>query len=327
MNRSLRLLVAVALSAVSLVGCTGKYVRETNDVPVVSTPERIARGQYVVDHLAACGACHTSRASLMEGESAEGYLAGGNILSDQGMRLWVPNLTPDTETGLGRWTDDQILRGIREGVSADGSLQVPLMPYHSYRFMSDEDAESVVAFLRSVPPVKQTKPRIENELPFAPGFARSMGLLHEKPVRHVPTPDLSTPLQRGEYVMKMGHCWQCHSLGKTGPKDFDDDEFMAGADLPIDIGLGKVWASNLTPHEKTGLGGSSAEVLAESLRTGTMKNGKQMSPPMSWFVPHLSGLAPEDMEALVAYLKALPPVEKAVPPRELNADGKKLVGE
>lgn len=313
-----------------LTACTGKYVRPTTSESVQATPQRLARGQYIVDHLSSCGACHTERKSglAFDAERADGgYLAGGNVLSDESFALWVPNITGDAETGVGKWSDDELMRAIRDGVKPDGSFMFPVMPYPDYRFMSDEDVRAVVAYLRSVPKVRQTRKRVDNDIPFMAKVGIGMGMVQHDPAQGVPPPPAKDPVKRGEYLAHLGHCQSCHALGTTGPRDPDDDEYMAGSSKPFDTpGLGKVWAPNLTPDAETGLGRYSAEQIADALRSGKRLDGKPMAYPMSSFIPHLSGMTEADMQDLVAWLQSLKPVKHQVPPRELLPEGQKRYG-
>jgi len=313
-----------------LAACTGKYVRPTTSETVQATPARLARGEYIVDHLASCGACHTQRKSglAFDAERADGgYLAGGNVLSDASFALWVPNLTGDLETGLGKWTDDQLMRAIRDGVRPDGSFMFPVMPYPDYRFISDEDVRAIVAYLRSVPKVHQTRTPIHNDLPFLAKVGIGMGMVQHAPAKDVPPPPANDPLKRGEYLAHLGHCQSCHALGTTGPRAPDDEAFMDGSDKPFDTpGIGKVWAPNLTPDPETGLGRYSAEQVEASLRSGKRLDGKPMAYPMSSFIPHLSGMSEEDLAALVSWLRSLKPVKHQVPPRALLSEGQKRYG-
>ena len=128
----LLLLLAMGSAASGLGGCRGKYIRATTSDKFEPTAERLQRGQYLVNQVMACGACHTSRATgnpLMEGEQTDLFLAGGNTYSDRAGTTYVPNITPDVETGIGGWTDDEILRAVRDGVAKDGHFLLPILPH------------------------------------------------------------------------------------------------------------------------------------------------------------------------------------------------------
>jgi mono/diheme cytochrome c family protein len=311
---------ALSLGLLLVVGCSGKYVRPTTAEVVQSTPDRLARGSYLVNQAMSCGACHSTRDSMLSGERADLYLAGSVFdLPSEGWKFWVPNLTPDVETGLGGWSDDEIMRAIRDGVGKDGRLLIPLMPFSSYQHLADEDLRAIVAYLRSVPPIKHARTMGENELGFFVEFMLNRGVMHHKPTRDVPPPNRGDKLKYGEYVMRLGHCWECHSMGGMGPRDKDEKGFLSGSDRPDERkGVGKVYFRNLTPDVETGLGKYSAEQIKAAIRAGNRLDGKPMAMPMNWFSPHISGLTDEDLDALVAYLKSVPPYANKIPERQLE---------
>jgi hypothetical protein len=126
------------------------------------TPQRLERGRYLASSLLGCMDCHSVRDRTKPGARiVNGMMGAGDIIPVKGMpgRLVAPNLTPDPETGVGDWTDDQLARATREGVGHDGRALFPLMPYPSYRRLSDEDLASVIVFLRSLPPVRHPLPK------------------------------------------------------------------------------------------------------------------------------------------------------------------------
>jgi mono/diheme cytochrome c family protein len=324
MNRPLVLLVTL------VAACTGKYIRPTQPQPVTASPELLARGNYLVNSVSSCGACHTPRvgSTWLGGERTDAFLAGGPIFDapDDGFRLAAPNISQDKETGIGAWTDDEILRAIRDGVTHDGRLMAPPMPFTAWQIMSDDDARAIVAYLRTTPAVKNTVNRNENKIPFMFKVATSLGAIHHKPAENVKTPDRADKKAYGAYLAKLGVCWECHSLGKTGPTD-DEDRLMAGSRMALaEPVYGKVWARNLTPDKETGLGNYTAEQIKQALKSGKRLDGKVMAPPMSVFVPHLSTWSEEDLDALVVYLQSLKPIKYKVPEPELTPAAQKLVG-
>lgn len=311
----------ISLLALTAIGCSSSYVRPTSQERVRSLPERVARGSYLVNQAMSCGACHTTRegAFALTGERADMYLAGNVLeLPKNGIKVWIPNLTSDVETGLGGWSDDEIMRAIRDGVGQDGHLMFPLMPFSSFRYVSDEDLRAIVAYLRSVPPVKHKRPFAENQLGFVLGFLVDRGVMHHEPAHDVPQPNRRDQLKYGEYVMRLGFCWECHSRTSRAPRDVGQEGFLSGWPGPLELpGVGKVYMRNLTPDRETGLGKYDAARITRALRDGRRLDGKHLAPPMSYFTPHLSGLTDEDLAALVAFLKSVPPVKNQVPEREL----------
>lgn len=322
-------------AALAVAGCTGKYIRETTADKIDATPERLARGAYIVNNIGACGGCHTTRdgATKMEdfvtmGESTTGYLAGGNDFVIEGMgQFTIPNLTPDMETGIGGWTDDEIMRAVRDGVNRHGDLMFPMMPFNQYQHMSDEDVKSIVAYLRSVPAIKQPKPRLETDVGFMGNLMLgTFGVAHHVAVKSVPQPDMTDKIAYGKYVMRLGHCAECHSSSSMQPRAEDDPLYMGGdveADPILENIVGKIYMRNLTPDVETGLGKYTAEQIKTAIRTSKRLDGKMMAPPMSIFVPHYSTASDEDLDALVAYLKSLKPAKNAIPERALNPEWEK----
>jgi mono/diheme cytochrome c family protein len=311
------------LAVLCVAGCHGKYVRPVSDEPIAPEPARLQRGSYLVNNVLFCGACHTSREHgnlLTESERTDAYLGGGNVYDDKGMGvIWIPNITPDVETGIGAWKDDEILRVLRDGVAKDGHFLVPLMPFGAYQYLSDDDARAVVAYLRTVPPYRQAKPRQENKLGFMTKLMfKTIGVQMHKPIAGVTAPDRANKHEYGHYLMRVAACGDCHSLTEKGPRPETDPLAFAGSDVPFeDPGLGKVYASNISSDPETGLGRYDAVAVKQALRNGTRLDGKKFAPPMSILMPHISGMTDEDMDALVAYMKTLPAAKRKQPERQL----------
>jgi mono/diheme cytochrome c family protein len=317
-------LLPLVLAVAGGAGCHGRYIRPVTDEKLAPEPTRLARGTYLVNNVLFCGACHTTRDNgniLTEPERTDAFLGGGNVYTDKGFgTIWIPNITPDPETGVGNWTDDELLRVLRDGVGKDGSLLIPLMPFEFYQHLSDDDARAVVAYLRTVPPYHQPKPRQDNKL----GFTQKMlfklvGVQMHKPVAGVLPVDKTNKHEYGHYIARISLCGDCHSLSEKGPRPETDPLAYAGSDVPFeDPELGKVYARNLTADSETGIGRYDAAALKQALRNGTRLDGKKLASPMSILIPHLSGMSDEDLDALVGYLKTLPPAKHAVPERQLT---------
>jgi mono/diheme cytochrome c family protein len=331
--RAPRFALGLWVGALLALGCHGKFVRPVSDAPIERTPERLQRGSYLVNQVMLCPGCHTTRTNgdvLVEPERTDAFLGGGNTYVERALgSLWIPNLTPDLETGLGAWTDDEILRAIRDGVSRDGHFLIPLMPFFSYQHLSDEDARAVVAYLRSIPPYKQPKPREENKVPFmGKVLFRVVGVQMHKPVADVQAPDRSDKIAYGHYLVRIAVCTECHSLTSKGPRPETDPLYLAGSEQPFDDpALGQTYPRNLTPDPETGLGNYDASAIKQALRSGRRLDGKRMASPMSIVIPHISGLTEDDLDAVVAYLKSIPAAKHKIPDRNLVADLRKELGD
>jgi mono/diheme cytochrome c family protein len=322
-----RLAFPLLLAAAS--ACTGKYIRPTTAEKINATPEMVARGQYLVNQVSGCPACHTPRVdgSWLNGNRTDAYLAGGQRFEDKenGFGLTTPNITPDVETGIGGWSDDEIRRAIRDGVAKGDKLLFPPMPFSSFQFMSDDDVNSIVAYLRTVPPVKN---KVDRTYDMGGGikFAVKMGLVHHKPAMNVPPPDKTNKVAYGRYIaIGASICTDCHSLTDKGPNN--EKNLFGGSQVPLaEVGTGKVWARNLTPDMETGLGKYSADQIKAALRNGVRLDGKKMAVPMALVIPFTSGMAEEDLDALIAYLKSIPPISHKVPDYEIPPDVKAKEG-
>jgi mono/diheme cytochrome c family protein len=298
------------------LGCRLMYTRPTDDTLVAE-----GDGRDLVVRRANCVACHDPAE-----EAAEKPLSGGKVLQDsrEGFTINVPNITPDEETGIGAWTDDQIMRAIRDGVRHDGEMLSPVHPYESYRYMSDEDVSALVVYLRYLPKVK--RPRQENKIPWQMKLALSTGATMHEPAMNVKAPDPSKPVEFGKYLAYLGNCWGCHSRGISRQLTERDRDYMGGSKVPFaDPLVGEVWASNLTPHKKTGLGSYTDEQILKAFFAATRLDGEPMVTSMEAFHKYQGDL--EDGKALVAFLRSLTPVEHQVPPRKLKPQEQKRLSE
>src|SRR5580765_4921445 len=170
-------IVLMAVIVVLIVGISltigwrpfiGPRARPTTARKFEVTPERIERGKYIFTALSACQVCHSQHDYTKHGNPViPGTEGAGQVIPFRGLpgRVVAPNITPDPETGAGRWTDDQLARAIREGIGHDDRTLFPLMPYGEYRALSDEDLESLVVFLRTLPPVRHELPKTEIDFP------------------------------------------------------------------------------------------------------------------------------------------------------------------
>jgi mono/diheme cytochrome c family protein len=320
MQTRIRTTLFMAAVVLLAVACTGKFIRKTTDYHVSSSAEVIARGKYIVDGPAACGGCHTPRVGgddLAE-ERPDAYLAGGQRFKDTraGYNLLMPQ--------IGSWSDDQIRRAIRDGVDKEGHFLNPLMPYGSYEKMSDADVDAVVAYLRSIPPIKRAVD-VVHQKNGAAGFAMMMGMVQHKPAENVAAPSATDKVAQGRYVANgLGFCWACHSLTGTGPKESNN---FAGSTVAFtEPSTGKVWARNLTPDPDTGIGKYTDDQLKDSIKNSHLLDGGKIARPMSFYSAHYAKISDADLDAMVAYFRSLPPAKHKVPARELTGPAKTALG-
>jgi mono/diheme cytochrome c family protein len=252
----------------------------------------VERGRYIVEVIGACGNCHTPQGP--DGPDQSRHLAGGMRIDERGMIAVPSNITPDPETGIGAWSDAEIIRAIREGVMPDVRVLGPPMPFGLYRDISDGDARAIVAYLRSVEPVRNTTEPSRYEFPLPESWG--------PPVGEVPEPDRSDKVAYGAYLAgPLGHCMECHSTpNAAGVPDLENA--LGAGGLVFEGPWGVSAAPNITP---TALSGRSDDEIKQIITTGVRADGSRLRPPMGFgYYAHLTD---EDLDAIVAYLRSLPP--------------------
>jgi mono/diheme cytochrome c family protein len=272
---------------------------------VAAASDEVARGEYLAT-AAGCANCHT------DSEHNGRPYAGGLALATPFGTFYSPNITPDPETGIGRWTDAQFLRALREGVRPDGANYFPVFPYTSFTGIVDEDARAIKAYLFSLPPARQANRRHDVSFPFSWRFVQNFWKLlffSEGPFR--PAPDRPAAYNRGAYLANaLAHCPECHT-----PRNWlgamESDRFLAGAPPPV---KGAKSAPNITSDTETGIGNWSEDDILGVLTDGHTPNFDEVGAPMSEVVKDTARLTEEDRRAIAAYLKSVP--AKASPGRK-----------
>ena len=255
---------------------------------------QLERGRYLVETVAGCGNCHTPKGA--NGPLPGKKFAGGDVIKHEDFTAVVPNITSDRETGIGNWTDDQILTALREGRRPDGSLIGLAMPFQSYRNLADEDVKAIIAYLRTVPAVyNQNAVKSHYDKPFPVSWG--------PPVGHVEAPSKDDRVAYGGYLAgPVARCMDCHTERKPG----GPTKLGAGG-KPFFGPWGISVSANLTPDKSTGLGDWTDAEIERAIRSGIARDGRKLSPPMPFAAyEHLSA---DDMAALIAYLRSLPAVE------------------
>lgn len=260
-----------------------------------SSETLLERGTYLINGIVACGNCHTPQTPTGPAPGME--LAGGFLIEEPAFTAYAPNITQDKETGIGAWTDAQIIKAIREGIRPDGSVIGPPMPIGLYRNMSDADVKAIVAYLRTVPPVRNAVPRTVYRIPLPPGYGPPVTQVAEVPRNSIEN--------YGAYLAgPLGHCIECHTpLGKNGVPDFKNRLGAGGNSFPGPWGVSV--AANITPHPDGNAGGYTDAQLKTVITTGVRPDGSRLLPPMG--VYYYKNINDADMEALVAYLRTLKP--------------------
>lgn len=275
-------------------------------IPKGSPAPDAKRGAYMFN-AGGCASCHTRKGG--------GALAGGDALTTPYGTFIAPNITPDLETGIGRWTERDFLRAMRVGVSPTGRHYYPSFPYSSYTNLTLSDLRDMWAYLRSVKPVSAVSKTHRLDFPW--GFRPGIGLWKVIWFRTGPFKkhaDRSAAWNRGAYlVLGATHCAECHT-----PRNFagalEKSDWMAGTSQGPD---GKP-VPNITPH-KDGIGNWSAQDMVFFLKSGMLPSGDATGGEMGKVIDHTSKLTDQDLAAIAGYLRS-------VPPRPERAKGKATAG-
>ena len=258
----------------------------------------LERGTYLMKGIVACGNCHTAKGGPM----AQHELAGGFQMKEGPIDAVTPNLTPDKETGIGNWTDAQLMVAIRDGKRPDGSLIGPPMPYDMYRGLSDRDTKAIIAYLRSLKPVKNATRKSVYQMPLPPAYG--------PPVGSIPDVSRTDKVAYGAYLAgPLGHCMECHTPMTKPP--FRDYKTKMGAGGFIFRGpWGESVAANITPDKETGLGNWTDAQIKAAITNGVRPDGTKLRPPMAF--EYYKNISEEDLGAIVAYLRSLKPIRNEV---------------
>jgi mono/diheme cytochrome c family protein len=264
------------------------------------TDALVARGTYLVNGPAACANCHTPRApdfSMMPGMD----FAGGFHLVDPAFDVYTANITPDKETGIGDWTDEQIITAIREGKDNKGKIIFPPMPVPTYNNMSDDDVKAIVAFLHTLKPIHNEVPESKWNIP-----QQAM-----PPAKGLPAPPMTDKVAYGRYIATaIAHCFECHTTpGPNGAPDFEHGLGAGGMEITLAPGM-TIKVANITSDPDTGLGKWSDDDIKKALTEGVTPTGVHLSPPMPF--PFFKNMTPEDLDAVVAFVRTIPPIKNQV---------------
>jgi mono/diheme cytochrome c family protein len=253
----------------------------------------VERGEYLAK-AADCMVCHTT-------QGGKEYAGGLGFKLPFGT-LYSTNITPDKETGIGNYSDQDFLNAVQRGKRHDGARLYPAMPYASYTYMTDADALAIKAYLFSLPPVRAAAPANTLAFPFNQRWGMIFwSALFNPDTRYMPDTSKSPEWNRGAYLVEaLAHCGECHT-----PRNLafalDNRKKFGGA---VTAG----WrAYNISSDKATGIGGWSDDDVASYLSTGHAKGHGTASGPMGEAVDHsLSRMAPEDIRAIVTYLRSVP---------------------
>lgn len=318
MKKILKISGIIFLILLVVVAASGIYVKtvlpDTGPAPQLTidrTPERIERGKYLANHVTVCMDCHSTRATdLFSGPLLPGNFGGGGEKFDKSMgfpgNFYSRNITP---YGLGSWTDGEIFRAVTTGVNKEGKALFPVMPYHAYGQIDSEDVYSIIAYLRTLEPVKNDPPASEADFPVS--FIINTMPSAASPGKRPADSDL---VAKGKYLATAAACVECHSKMDKGAK-VPGSEYGGGMEFGSPAGI--VRSPNITSDKKTGIGQWTEETFvrrfkayADSGYTPHRVGPKDMNTPMPWMM--YAGMKEDDLKAIFAYLQSLSPIEHQV---------------
>ena len=293
--------IAVAAVIVILVAAAALYVLRPGTLPprvgardTSATTETINRGEYLA-RAGDCVACHTAP----NGQQ----FAGARPMPTPFGSLFAPNITPDEEMGIGRWTSDDFYRMMHTGLSRDGTLLYPAMPFASYTKVTRADSDAIYAYLMSVPPVKQANRPHELRFPFNNrDLLLGWRTLYFKEGEYLPDPAQTAQWNRGAYLVQgLGHCAMCHTAINALGGSSESKAFEGGM-----IPNQNWYAPSLTSNREAGLGNWEIKDIADMLQAGASRRGTVYGPMAEVVYNSLQYLSDDDVQAMAVYLKALP---------------------
>jgi mono/diheme cytochrome c family protein len=307
--------VALLAGAVTWLSVRKPESRPASTEKVQASAAQLQRGEYLVEHVSDCLGCHSDHVETFGFPVKPGSEGQGGFIFDK--KLGFPgvvaaqNITPDPEFGLGKWTDGEIIRAFREGVDRNGDALFPMMPYQHLRSMSDEDAKSIVAYLRTLKPIRNTVPAKHIDFPvnlfvkFAP-----------KPVDGVvKSPDPHEGVAYGKYLTTISGCYECHTPHDDHNALVAEKAFSGGWEMRGP--WGRNFTANLTPAPGTYIASATKVEFISRFKAFASLNAitsPQTPAGHNTIMPWLAfaGMTENDLGAIYDYLKTVKPIENKV---------------
>jgi mono/diheme cytochrome c family protein len=283
------------------VGASAAFILAGSFCASASAQTPVERGSYLVNSIGACGNCHGRDASG-KGVYTNNTLAGGFVFDEIEPDLGhviAPNITPDKDTGIGKWSEADIVMALRNGKRPDGSIIGPPMPIPVYGQLSDQDATAIAVYLLSAKPVKNSVEKSKYKIPLQPNYGPT--------VTHVESPSPADKVAYGGYLVDLGHCVLCHTpAGKDKPFNMDL-AFAGGRPFPAFSGVPATVSRNITSDPEHGIGKWTDAQIKIAITKGIEPNGNKLTGPMAfaWYAK----LTPADLDGIVAYLRTIKPIK------------------
>lgn len=308
----LGIVVLIIISTLSYLRFALPDVGSAPDLKVELTPERIQRGEYLANHVSICIDCHSHRDwTRFSGPPTAGTLGMGGDLFDQKFGFpgayYARNITPD---GISRYTDGELFRVITTGVDKEGKAMFPVMPYHNYGQMDEEDIKSIIAYIRTLKPIKNEVPKSSSDFPmnFIINTIPRKATLTKMPMQ-------TDVVNYGKYLVTAAACIDCHTKFEKG-SPVAGTEFGGGREFPFPDGS-MVRSGNISPDKETGIGKWDADAFVNMFRvrsdsatlTTKLKPG-DFNSIMPWTM--YGRMHEDDLKAIYAYLRTIPAIKNKV---------------
>ena len=311
---ALAALCAVIIMATNFSACNNNESTPKETSNKDSIKKVLERGEYLALHVAACVDCHSKRDfTKFSGPVIPGTEGGGGFLFDEKLglpgKIYGKNITPDNETGIGTWTDDDILKAMTQGISKNGDTLFPLMPYIQFNHMAKEDLLSIIAYIRTWKPIRNKVPARQLMMPIAMAYP---GPALQASIAGNVRPPESDKVQYGGYLATMADCGTCHS--PQTPQGPDVSKMFAGG-YTFDLGSNKVASANITSDSATGIGAWTEERFLNKFTQYREEKSYSYDPGNQNSVMPLSvlaGMKDEDLKAIYAYLRTVKPISNKV---------------
>lgn len=256
----------------------------------------VKRGDYLVNGIMTCGNCHTPKGPT--GDIMDRAFSGGISWDEPPFTVTAPNITPDPDTGIGKWSDADIKKVLRTGIRPNGTPVAMVMPTDFYEIITERDTDAIVAYLRTLKPIKNKVPDPIYKMPQVhhafPGT--------EKPFTEAM---MSDKLKKGFYLASIAHCMECHTpMGPRG-REFATKLGTGGFEFPGP--WGKSVSRNITQSKTKGIGSWTDDEIKRAITQGISKDGSKLKPPMGFH--YYSTVSADDLDAVVAWLRTVPAKE------------------
>ncbi|WP_375789096.1 c-type cytochrome [Bradyrhizobium sp. Pha-3] len=264
--------------------------------PVSAESELVARGHYLVNGILTCGNCHTPKGP--SGEISDKAFSGGLSWDEPPFKVTAPNITQDKETGIGNYTDAELKELLRKGIKRNGARVAMIMPSGFYEIMTDRDLDAVIAYLRTIKPIRNAVPEPVYKMiqghPVPPGG--------ESPYTEAM---LGDKVKQGFYLATIAHCMECHT--PMGPQGREFATSMGAGGGKFHGPWGVSVSRNISSSKTKGIGGWTDDEIKRAITQGVSKDGSKLNPPMGFH--YYATVSAADLDAIVAYLRTLPAKE------------------